>query len=433
MASVRRWAVASGIVLVALAALAALLLALNLGDEHTTASAASDTSTASPGELVARGAYLARAGNCAVCHTARGGEPYAGGRGIATPFGTVYASNLTPDERSGLRTWTQADFWRALHNGRSKSGRLLYPAFPYPSYTQVTRADSDAIFAYLKNLPAVHRPNREHELRFPYRHQAVLAVWRALFFEPGVYEADATRSAEWNRGAYLTRGLGHCNACHSARNAFGATSGKLELSGGLIPMQNWYAPSLTADDEAGVARWDVQHIVDLLKTGVSPNGSVLGPMAEVVYHSTQHLSDPDLRAIAMFLKELPAAPPARRPADTRPQAAAPDALERGAKVYETHCAGCHGDAGQGGTLGYPPLAGNRAVTMNPPANVIRAILSGGFPPSTHGNPRPFGMPPFGTVLTEAEVAAVATYIRASWGNRAPPVSTVDVNRYRAGS
>ncbi|RYF36255.1 MAG: c-type cytochrome, partial [Comamonadaceae bacterium] len=239
--------------------------------------------------LVERGAYLARAGNCAGCHTARGGESYAGGLGIATPFGTVYTSNLTPDKATGIGDWSPAHFWRAMHNGRSRDGRLLYPAFPYTSYTKVTREDSDAIYAFLQSRPAVAQPNREHGVGFPYNTQAALAVWRALYFRPGTFESEGARNAEWNRGAYLVQGLGHCSACHSARNALGATSGGLDLAGGLIPMQNWYAPSLASADEAGVGHWSREEIASLLKTGISPRASVTGPMAEVVLRSTQYL------------------------------------------------------------------------------------------------------------------------------------------------
>jgi mono/diheme cytochrome c family protein len=284
--------------LVLLCAAAAAVAILNFRDEENVDAAVPAVFSQAQ---VQRGEYLARAGNCATCHTARGGEPYAGGRVIDTPFGAVFASNLTPDARTGIGNWSAGHFWRALHNGRSADGRLLYPAFPYPNFTQVTRADSDALFAYLRSLAPVEQANRPHQLRFPYNSQVALAVWRALFFTPGAFEPDASRSAEWNRGAYLVRGLGHCNACHGGRNAFGATVENLELSGGLIPMQNWYAPSLTSPDEAGVAHWDTRQVVGLLKDGVTTGASVLGPMASVVYGSTQYLSEGDLAAMAAFL------------------------------------------------------------------------------------------------------------------------------------
>ena len=248
-----RWR-ASLLILAALGVAGAALVAwLNVrGEDPLTGDAASFAATP---EQVARGAYLAHAGNCAACHTDRGGAAYAGGKGIATPFGTVYASNLTPDAKTGIGTWSAAQFWRAMHNGRAADGRLLYPAFPYPNFTEITRADSDALFAWLRSQVPVTQVDRPHALRFPYNLQASLAVWRALFFTPGVYEPDVERSVQWNRGAYLVRSLGHCAACHSPRNAFGATRDSLELSGGLIPLQNWYAPSLASGEEAGVADW----------------------------------------------------------------------------------------------------------------------------------------------------------------------------------
>lgn len=377
---------------------------------------------------VARGAYLARAGNCATCHTERGGQPYAGGRALATPFGTVYSSNLTPDDETGLGRWSAEAFWRAMHNGRSRDGRLLYPVFPYPNYTQVTRADADALYAYLRSLPPAKAPNRAHELAFPFSTQPALAVWRALYFRPGVHRDDPVQSAEWNRGAYLVRGLGHCAACHEARNLLGASQG-LELAGGLMPLQNWYAPSLRDPHEAGVANWSAPDIVALLRTGVSPQGGVLGPMADVVYRSTQHLSEPDLQAMAIFLKSLP--PPA--PRDDVPLRPTEARLAQGVALYERHCATCHGTHGEGVPGVYPLLAGNRAVRMAEPANVIRVIAKGGFLPATQGNPRPFGMPPFAHLLSDDEIAAVASYVRDSWGNRAGVVEPQVVSRLRSGS
>ncbi len=395
-----------------------------------------------PAELVARGAYLARAGNCCGCHSALGGAAYAGGRGVPTPFGTVYAPNLTPDAATGIGAWSAGAFWRALHNGRSRDGRLLYPTFPYPNYTRITRDDSDALHAFLLSLPAVSQTNKPHELRFPFDHQAALAVWRALYFRPAQPEHDASRSAEWNRGAYLVEALGHCNACHASRNALGATASTLDLAGGLIPVQNWYAPSLTSPAEAGVAAWETQHIVDLLKTGTaSPQGtlvSVSGPMSEVVLGSTQHLSDADLRAIANYLKALPPSSADERSASAAETAAtaAADVTPTpadgpGAKLYARHCAACHGDEGEGVAGIYPALAGNRAVLLRTPANLVHVVLEGGFAPATAGNPRPFGMPPFATELSDDEVAQLLSFVRGSWGNRAAAVSALEVRRYRS--
>lgn len=376
--------------------------------------------------LVEKGAYLARAGNCAACHTARGGAAYAGGRGIDTPFGAIQAPNLTPDDATGLGRWTADEFWRAMHNGRSRDGRLLYPAFPYPSYTKVTREDSDALYAYLRSLPPVHQPNVPHTLRFPYSTQAALAVWRALFFAPGEFEPVPARSAEWNRGAYLVEGLGHCAACHAPRNPLGATRDSLGLSGGVIPMQGWYAPSLASASEAGVATWAQQEVVDLLRTGVSAHGSTMGPMAEVVFRSTQHLSDDDLRAMATYLQALP-----QRDAEVEEiPRADPAIMLKGGKLYDQHCAQCHGRQGEGRPGAFPALADNRAVTLPVAVNVIHAVLEGGYAPATTGNPRPYGMPPYGQALDDGEIAAVVTYIRQSWGNQAPAVSSLEVLRLR---
>jgi mono/diheme cytochrome c family protein len=376
--------------------------------------------------LVERGAYLARVGNCAACHTARGGVPYAGGRPLATPFGTVFAGNLTPDEDTGLGRWSADAFWRAMHQGQSRDGRLLVPAFPYDSTTRITRQDSDALHAYLQSLPAVRRAAEPHALRGPYNTQLALAAWRALYFEPQSFVTDAAQSAEWNRGAYLVTGLGHCAACHATRDALGGVAAGSELTGGPLPEPGWYAPSLHAPSEGGVTHWDTQRIVDLLRDGIAHEASAVGPMAEVVYGSTQHLSEPDLRAMAAYLQALdprPVKPVAFEPARSEQR-------ELGARVYEQRCADCHGEQGQGAPGIYPALAGNRAVTQASAANPVLAVLGGGFPAATAGNPRPFGMPPYRTLLTDAEIAAVVTHLRQSWGNQASAVPPQAVQRLR---
>lgn len=380
--------------------------------------------------LVARGAYLAQAGHCAGCHTPRGAEPYAGGGAIDTPFGKVYASNLTPDTIHGLGNWTRDDFWQALHHGRSKNGRLLSPAFPYTNYTLVSREDSDALFAFFQSLPPKAVPTPAHELRWPFSAQWALRAWRTLYFKPGTYEAATNKSAEWNRGAYLVQGLGHCNACHAPRNALGASQGGGALAGGLIPMQNWFAPALTSVHDAGVSRWAIGDIVALLKTGLSPQASVSGPMAEVVRGSTQHLNPADLQAMAVYLKDLPTAPSLAthtvQTAPTVPSASNP----QGAKIYKQQCAQCHGEQGQGVARAYPALAGNRAVTLTSTVNLVQTVLHGGFAPATGANPRPFGMPPYQLVLSDSDVAAVITHIRGSWGNQASRVTALEVSQNR---
>jgi len=411
---------------------AALVWWLNIRGEAPLEPAGAPANAAADATLVTRGAYLARAGNCLACHTARGGAPGAGGRPMATPFGTLYTSNITPHPQNGIGQWTASAFWRAMHHGRSRDGRLLYPAFPYTSYTHVTRNDSDAIHAYLRTLPPADSAPAPHALRWPYSTQAALAVWRALYFRAGGSEPEArpgneARTAEWQRGAYLVRGLGHCAGCHTARNALGATDDALDLAGGMIPQQNWYAPSLTRTDEAGVADWPVPDIVALLKTGSTPRGSVLGPMAEVVQHSTQHMTDADLAAMAVYLKALPATDPPV-PRETPPASA--QVAQRGGKLYGQHCAQCHGDNGEGVPNAYPRLAGNRAVTMDATANLVQTVLYGGFAPATTGNPQPFGMPPYVLTLSDADTAAVLTHIRTAFGNQAAPVSQLDVQRQR---
>ena len=408
----------AGLLAAALAA-AALLVGLEWhGEPPLPADARAPAADAAQ---IARGAYLARAGHCAGCHTARGGAAYAGGRGLATPFGTVYASNLTPDEATGLGRWSAAEFRRALRHGRSRDGRLLYPAFPYANYTLVADADADAILAYLRSLPPVAQPNRGHALRFPYGTQAALAVWRALNFRAARFELDPARPADWNRGAYLVQGLGHCSACHAARDALGASDEG--LGGGLIPVQNWYAPALDDPREAGVADWPLEDIVALLRTGRAPQATTLGPMAEVVLGSTRHLSEADLRAIAVYLKSLP-------PAAPRAVAATARSTPRGVALYEKHCAACHGEQGEGAAGAYPALAGHRAVMLEPAANLVRVVLEGGFAPATEGHPRPYGMPPFATELDDRDVAAVLDHVRSSWGNAGSAVSPLDVLRWR---
>lgn len=389
-------------------------------------------------QQIERGAYLSRAGNCMGCHTPQGGSPFAGGRRIDTPFGVVVAPNITPDATTGIGRWTASDFWRALHHGRSKDGRFLNPAFPYPSFTWVTREDSDALWAYLRSVPAVQRPNEPHELRFPYGTQAALAVWRALNFQPATFQADPQQTQDWNRGRYLVQGLGHCAACHSERNALGGIRSDGEWSGGLMPDGAWYAPSLADPHEAGIQHLSRAQVVSLLQQGVTQGSSVSGPMAEVVFSSTQYMTAADLGAMADYLTTLPvrasrAGSATRAKSDTQGTSAGqgfkratPEVLQRGGKLYGEHCASCHGASGEGVAGQYPALAGNRAVTLGVINNLVQMIRHGGFAPATMGNPRPFGMPPFAQALNEQQIADVATYLRQSWGNEAEPVSSLDV-------
>jgi mono/diheme cytochrome c family protein len=384
------------------------------------------------------GQALALAGHCAGCHTARGGAPYAGGRPLQTPFGTVYSANLTPDPTHGIGRWTPAAFVRALREGRSADGRVLIPVCPYPNFTHVADSDLQALYHYLRTQPPVALPRPAHALRALYGQPAALAVWRAMYFRPAVDPVRPAAHDTLARGAYLVRGLGHCSACHGQRNAWGATGGALDLRGGPIPMQGWVAPALDSVHEGGVAGWPVQDVVALLQTGWAPQASVSGPMALVVKDSTQHLPVEDLRAMALFLQSLPASD-----RDAGGQAAAaslpptPEQAARGAHVYEQHCATCHGAQGLGvgeGEDRMPALAGNRAVVLASPVNVVRTVLGGGYGPATAGRPRPLGMPPFATVLSDEDIAAVVSHLRSAWGHQATPVSALQVARQRgAGS
>jgi mono/diheme cytochrome c family protein len=383
-----------------------------------------------PGDIIARGEYLARAGDCIACHTAPEGHIFAGGRAMPTPFGTLYSSNITPDPATGIGRRSADDFYKTMHSGRFPDGGLIYPAMPFASYTKVTRADSDAIFAYLKSVPPVNQKNREHDLRFPYNNRQLILGWRTLFFTEGEYKDDPTKSAEWNRGAYLVEGLGHCGMCHSPINALGGTSQSNAFKGGLIPMQNWYAPSLTSNREAGLGDWGIEDITDLLKTGVSMRGVVYGPMAEVVHNSLQYLSDEDTRAMAVYLKGI--AGPAPAPAvASLPGAESSLLMSLGKSVYDARCASCHGAQGEGKPPHWPPLAGNQSIAMESAVNPVRMVLNGGYPPGTAGNPKPYGMPPFAGVLSDNEVAGVVTYIRTSWGNRGTPISAREANELRS--
>jgi mono/diheme cytochrome c family protein len=405
-------------------------------------------------DLIKQGEYLAKLGNCAACHTDRGGAQYAGGKAIHTPFGAVFASNITPDPEHGIGSWSADAFYRAMHHGVNAKGKLLTPAFPYPNTTHISRADSDALYAYfMQGVQPVAQPSKAHELAFPFNTQLALAVWRVLFFEKGSNDtinsiaprADSMPANGQNsfkneveRGRYIVQGLAHCSACHAQRNALGAASSDGLLSGALMPMQDWYAPSLHAKEEAGVQHWKRDQIVALLKNGVTHNASVLGPMAEVVAKSTQHWQDVDLNATAAYLQSLPVQiAPQMREAKIAAQS-----LQQGAALYTQHCATCHGDNGQGlqeldasapqGKVSIPALAGNRAVSLSSSANLVRIILAGGYAPSTAGNPRPYGMPPFVHVLTDTDIASVTTYIRASWGNQANAVSASEVVAQRRG-
>jgi mono/diheme cytochrome c family protein len=345
-------------------------------------------------QVITKGEYLARAGDCVACHTEPAGKEFAGGRAMATPFGSLYVPNITPDEETGIGQWT-----------------------------------ADAIYAYLMSVPPVKQRNRPHELRFPFNQRELLVGWRALYFREGEYQADPKQSAQWNRGAYLVQGLGHCAMCHTAVNPLGGSSEAKAFEGGMIPNQNWYAPSLTSNREAGLGNWSIKDITDLLQTGVSHRSTVYGPMAEVTYNSLQYMTDEDVEAMAVYLKALP-----QRDSEPPPTSQArlvdPGVMELGRGIYAKQCAMCHGDEGKGQPPQFPPLAGNQSITMASPVNSIRMVLNGGYPPGTKKNPRPHGMPPFSHLLSDNEAAAVVTYIRVAWNNSGTPVAPGQVNELR---
>lgn len=420
--------------------IALLLLAwygYRLGDTYSSSINETQKGSENVSAVLERGAYLFKLGDCMACHTARGGAPLAGGRIMQSEFGQFVTPNITPDKQTGIGSWSAEDFWNALHNGKSKDGRLLYPAFPFLNYTHVTRSDADAMFAYLQAQMPVAQKNAEHQLSFPYNQRGALALWRAIYFRPGVLPAQSAQSAEWNRGAYLVRGLAHCSACHSSRNSLGANRGSDDFSGGAMAGLLWYAPSLNAQEELNLAALSTTDIAQILQHGINAKSSVSGPMAEVVKESLQYLTDKDAAAMANYLHSLPqqkqSAP------DILDQAIAGamvskeqmlDIMARGETIYRAQCIDCHGKQGEGKAGIYPALMGNSSLQMANISNPVRVILAGGFSPSTKANPRPYSMPPFAPFLDDTEVALVLTYIRNAWGNQGSVIGASEINPYR---
>jgi mono/diheme cytochrome c family protein len=398
-------------------ALRALLLCAGLSLLAGGAIAQSPSAT----DAVARGAYLARAGDCVSCHTAPGGPPYAGGYKLDTPFGYLLAPNITPDEATGIGRWSADDFWRAVHQGVNRHGQDMYPVMPFDFYARVTRQDSDAIFAYLRSLPAVSNAVVVNHLRFPFNQRWSMAVWRELYFSEGSYKSDPARSAAWNRGAYLVEGLGHCSACHSPRNALGGIEKDKAYTGATI--DGWFALNLSSELHTGLGSWTVEQIATYLKTGaVAGKTTSLGPMAMVVKNSTSQMSDADLAAMAVYLKDIPADSTLRqgKPALDPTRAA-------GASLYLDHCAGCHHSGGRGMPGVFPPLAGNGVVIAGDPANILKVVLQG-IPAQGKYIP----MPGFAGQLSDQQIADLGKYLRTSWGNNAAPnISATMVGALRA--
>jgi mono/diheme cytochrome c family protein len=385
-------------------------------------SAPRDTSHAE----ILRGRYLVQAGDCAACHTAEGGKPFAGDRPVPTPFGTIYSTNLTPDDDTGIGKWNDDDFWRAMHEGVRPDGRRLYPAFPYPWYTRLSHDDVLAIKAYLDTLPAVRQTARAPDLPWPTSWRGSLAMWNALFFKEGEFVPDPSRSAEWNRGAYLVEGLGHCGACHSPKNILGGVKHGKRFEGGLG--EGWFATSLRRSRGEGLGDWSLDQIVAYLETGANGRARAMGPMAEVVEHSTRHLSDSDLHAMAVYLKDLPGddgSAPVQSASTDR------DVLARGRLLYVDQCAGCHMENGEGVAGVFPPVKGNTGLHANDPTSLARLVLEGAHSARTPQKPEGFAMPAFAAKLSDRDIADVLTYVRASFGNRAgalEPSKIADVRK-----
>jgi mono/diheme cytochrome c family protein len=374
---------------------------------------------------IARGKALVTIGDCVACHTAPGGTPFAGGLALQTPFGAIMTPNITPDNATGIGSWSADDFARAMHEGRRPGGDRLYPAFPYPFYTKVTRADTNAILTYLRSLPPVSNSVNRSTLPFPFNIRLSMIGWNALFFAPSDFTPDPKRSDEYNRGAYLVEGLGHCGACHTPLNAFGANKNYQRLEGGRI--DNWAAPNITNDMDAGLGKWSVDDIVRYLKTGQTATGLASGPMKDVVENSTSKMADADLKAMAVYLKERGAngSPPAT------PLPASDKRMQVGEAIFVDTCAACHMRSGEGVAHMFPRLAGSVIATQLDPASLIRIILTGGRAAATDARPTAPAMPSLGYRLNDDQVAAVVSYVRNSWGNVAWPVTPETVKALRS--
>ncbi|HEX4270376.1 MAG TPA: cytochrome c [Rhizomicrobium sp.] len=375
--------------------------------------------------MVARGRYLAVLGDCAGCHTTGHGPAYAGGLAFSAQFGTLYSSNITPDTQTGIGRWSAGDFYRALHEGVAPGGKHLYPAFPYFYFTLLSRTDSDALFAFLKTQKPVLSTPPHDRLLFPFNIRALMTFWNWLFLDRSAYRPDTSKSAAWNRGAFIVRGPGHCAACHTPKNIlFGDETGK-SLTGDVE--EDWFSANLTGNDHDGLGKWSQADIVRYLATGRNQYATAAGTMQEKVSSSTSHMTDADRIAIAVYLKSLPGKPLAssRKP-DSR-------TMSKGEAVFVANCKQCHQPPGipdQPGTLpDYPKLAGDTLVMGRDPTTVVRIILEGAASPTTPNAPNTFAMPGF-AALRDDDIAAVATYIRNAWGNSAPPVAAGDVRALR---
>jgi mono/diheme cytochrome c family protein len=376
---------------------------------------------------IARGRYLTIVGDCAACHTLpEGGRDFAGGRPIETPFGNLVASNITPDPQTGIGAWTDEEFINALQKGTGRNGAHLFPAMPYTYYTRVTRDDALAIRAYLDTVATVYNPVNSNQLPFPFDIRASMIVWKKLFFAPGTFAPVAGKGEEWNRGAYLTEGLGHCGLCHTPKNFLGGDKTGERLHG--YALQGWFASDITNDPRRGLGGWSVDEIATYLKTGHSRTGVANGPMSETLNLSTSHMTDADLKAIAIYLKDAPDG----NNNQNQGAPAAPDqtAMKIGGTIYADQCTGCHGANGKGVANLFPALEGSAVVQQTDPTSLMHIVLRGARGVATDRAPTGAAMPEFGWLLKDDEAAAVLSYIRNSWGNAAPPVTAGDVGTAR---
>ncbi|WAH61133.1 c-type cytochrome [Pseudomonas silvicola] len=390
--------------------------------EHRTFPAIQNTTVGTPTDAIARGRYVAAMGDCAACHTVPGAASYAGGYTLQTPFGVIKSSNITQDKDTGIGTWTLEQFDKAVRHGIGSHG-YLYPAMPYTAYAKMTDQDMADLWAYMQTITPVKQTVVENELPFPYNQRFLLAGWNLLFFQDKPFTARPGVTPLVSRGDYLVNGPGHCAACHTGKNLLGGDV-SAALQGGTL--QGWHAPDLTPNTHVGLGQWSTDDIITYLKTGTNRQTVASGPMQEAVENSTQHLTDPDLQAIAAYLQQLPGSPPHTAPAI----AASDPQMVTGKVVMESQCEACHRADGTGVRNMIPAFQANAQVNARDPASLLHVVLQGAEGPVTAGNPTGAGMPRFDWKLPDDDIAAVLTYLRNSWGNSAPRVSTDDVKNTR---
>lgn len=374
---------------------------------------------------IERGRYLVTLGDCSACHTDPGGKPFAGGRPIETPFGVIVSANITPDEETGIGKWSENQFDDALRRGIRADGSHLYPAMPYTAYTKMSRRDVDAIGAYLATIPPVHNPVRSNQLPFPLNIRLGMAAWNEFFFDSGEFKPDPNKSAEWNRGAFLVKGPGHCGACHTPKNVLGGDKTSEALEGSVV--QGWFAPNITGDRVHGLGDWSEQDIARLLRSGHNKQTAVSGPMGEEVADASSHFTDSDLMAIATYLKSVNAG----TATNPRPIAANDPRLQAGEAIFRSTCSACHGLDGRGVANLFPALAQAATVRATDPTSAIRVLMQGARSVATDAEPTAPAMPAFNWQLDDKQAAAVLTFVRNSWGAAAPAVTPDQVSSVRA--